>query len=84
MLGLLFDAQTVTILVELGHTVALGVVHIVAEHGSTVILLGISHSFLQHTRETATIEDVVAEDETGAIVADELLTDDEGLCETVW
>ena len=81
--GLLLDAQAVALLVELGHSVALGVVHPVAEDGGVVVLLGVDDGLLQHAGESAAVEDVVAQYQTDAVVADELLADDEGLCQTV-
>ena len=83
LLRLLLDAETVAVPVELGHAVALGIGHPVTEDGGLLVLLGILHRILQQRGEAVAVEDVVAQDEAGAIVADELLPDDEGLRQTV-
>ena len=83
VLRLFLDAQTVAVLVEFCHTVALWVVHIVSEDGSPIVLFCMDDSLLQHTCEAATVEDVVAKYQTGTVVADELFTDDEGLSQSV-
>jgi len=83
LLRLLLDAETVAVPVELGHTVALGIGHPVAEDGGLAVLLGILHRILQQGGEAVAVEDVVAQDEAGAIVTNELFPDDEGLRQSV-
>ena len=83
MLGFLLDGETTTVGIELCHAVALGVVHVVAEHRGLTVLLGIDHALLQQRGEAGTMEDVIAQYQTGTVVADELLADDESLGQTV-
>ena len=66
--------------VELGDAIAFGVVHVVGEDGCAgTTLVGIAENLV----EVVTIEDVVAENQRGVTVADEVGADDEGLGETV-
>ena len=81
--GFLLDAETVTLLVEFRHTITLGVAHPVAEDGGFLVLLGILHGIAEQRGEAGTVEDVIAQHETGAVVTDELLSDDEGLGQSV-
>ena len=83
MLGLFFHAQHLAVLVKLHDAKALGVRHIVAEHGAAALGLGVGGGGLQDLGETVAVEDVVAQDHGAAVVADELLAQDEGLCQTV-
>ena len=68
--------------VELHHTVTLGVVYIITEHGGFA-LSGAGHTAAQHTGESGTVEDVVTQHHAHIIISDELLADDEGLGQTV-
>ena len=79
----LLDAQAVALAVELRHAIALRVVDIVAEDRRQSVLLGILHTLLQQTGESGAVEDVVAQDQAGAVVADKLFADDKGLCQSV-
>ena len=83
MLGLLLDGEAVAVLVELGHAVALGIIHPIAEHGGLFVFFRRTHSLTQHLAETVALEDVVAEHQTGAVVADEIRTDGERLSQAV-
>ena len=82
-LGFFLNAEAVAVPVELGHAVTFGVAHPVAEDGGFLILLGILDGVAEQGGEAGAVEDVVAEHEAGAVVADELLADDEGLREAV-
>ena len=81
--GFLLDAQAVALGVELGHAVAFGVAHPVAKNGGFLLLLGLANRLAQHGAQSVAMEDVVAQHEAGAVIADKLATDDEGLCQTV-
>ena len=83
MLRFFLDGEAVAVLVEFGHAVALGIIDIVAEDRGLPMLLGILYALLQETGEAAAIEDVVAQDETGTIIANEFFTNDEGLSQSV-
>ena len=83
MLGFLFDRGAVALGVEGGHTVALGVVDAVAENGGFVVFFGCGDGRLEHPAEAGAVENVVAEHETDAVLADEFATDEKGLCQTV-
>ena len=78
----LFDGEAVAGLVEFGDAVAFGVGYPVAEDGGFPPR-GVGDGLLEHRGEAAAVEDVVAEDETDTVVADELLADDEGLRQAV-
>ena len=84
MLGLLLDAETVAIGVELSHAVALGVVHVVAEDGRLAVALHVLHALAQQLCEAGSVENVVAQYEASAVVADKLFADDERLSQTAW
>ena len=97
--GLLFDAQAVAPAVEFRDAVALGVGDPVAEDGglgegrffaalrmtgrALRMTGGVFHRLLQQLDEAVAVEDVVAEDHADAVVADEVLADEEGLGEAV-
>ena len=83
MLGLFFHAQHLAVLVELHDAKALGVLHIVAEHGAAALVLGVGGSSLENFGEAVAIENIIAQDHGAAVVADELLAQDEGLCQAV-
>jgi len=83
VVGLLFDAQAVALRVEFGYAIALRVVHVIAEYGGLVFVLGGMNALRQQLGEPGTIEDIVAENETGTVIADKFLADDECLCQTV-
>ena len=83
MLGLLLDAQYLAVCVELHDAEALGVRHIVAEHGAAALVLGVGDSILQNLGEAVAVEDVVAQDHGAAVVADELFAQNKGLCQTI-
>ena len=80
---LLFDAEAVAIFVKLGHTVALRVADPVAEDGGLAFFFGGAHRLQQEIGEAHAVENVVAKDQAGAVVSDELLPDEEGLREAV-
>lgn len=83
MFGLLFDREAVAVAVKFGHAVAFGIVDPVAEDGGFSLVFGCGHGVAQHAGEAGAMEYVVAEHEAGAVVADEVAPDDEGLCQTV-
>ena len=70
-------------MVKLGHSVAFGVVHPISEDGCLLIYIGSVYCVFQHSGESVALEDVVAKDEAYAVVADEVGTDGEGLCQSV-
>ena len=78
-LGWLFlEAHGLALLVELDDTVALGVADVVGKDRRAVRLRGRA---LHHDGEVGAVEDVVAQDERTALAREELLTDQECLCE---
>ena len=83
LLGLFLDAEAVAVFIKFGHAVTLGVAHPIAEHGGFFVLFSILHGVSQKGSEAVAVEDVVAQNEASAIIADELLPDDESLCEAV-
>ena len=83
MLGLLLDGHGVELLVELHHAEALGVVHVVAEHGGAALALGALDGGAQVAPQAVAVEDVVAQHQRAAVAAHELLADDEGLRQAV-
>ena len=83
MLRLLLDGEAVALVIEFGHAVAFRVVDPVAEDGGLSVLLGIMDRIPEDSRESGSVEDVVAEDETGGVIADEFAADDEGLRQAV-
>ena len=81
LLGLLLDRDTAAVGSELRYAVALRVADPVAEDGSFIALLGILDSLTQGLREGHAVEDIVAEYEAYRVAADEVLADEEGLCQ---
>ena len=79
LLGLLLNAQAIALGINLGHSITFGVVHIIAKYRSLAMLFGIDNALAQQFGETYTMEDVVAQYQTGTVVADELLANDECL-----
>ena len=83
MLGLLLDGHCVKVLVELHNAEALGVVHVIAEHGGVALALGLLHGRPQVAGEAFPVEDVAAQHQRAGLAGDELLADDESLGEAV-
>ena len=81
--GFLFDADGVAAPVKFHHAVAFGVVDAIAKDSGLALLFGRDHGIAEHGAPSAAVEDVVAQNEAGAIVADKLLADDECLCQSV-
>ena len=81
-LGLLLDGDGAALAVELDDAEALGVVHVVAEHGGTARRC-VLHGLPQVPGEAVAVEDVVAQHERAGLPADEPLADGEGLGEAV-
>ena len=73
--GFLLDRKAVALIVELRDAVALGIVDAVAEDRGLAILLGRADGLAKKTRETGTVEDVVAKNEARGIAAEEILAD---------
>ena len=80
MLGFLHNAHCLVLLVELNDTVAFRVIDVVAEHRGAMFERG---CLAQLAAQTVAVEDVVAEHEGACIVTDEVLTEQEGLSQTV-
>ena len=81
--GLLLDGETIALLVELRHAIALRIVNPVAEDGGLTLLLCCAYCLLKHSLEAVALEDVVAQDKAGAVVANEVGADGEGLRQPV-
>ena len=82
--GLLLDAQNTAVAGKLHHSVALRVVHAITKHSGLAIALGIDHSLAQQGAKTVAMEDVVAQHQTGTVIANKLLAYDESLGQPVW
>jgi len=82
VLGLFLDGDDLAALVELHDAEALGVVDVVAEDAG-LAALRILRGLLQARAKAAAVEDVVAEHHRAAVIADELLAQQERLRQTV-
>ena len=82
LLRFLLYAEAVAVLVELGHAIAFGVADPVAEDCGFILLLGRADGLPEHSGETCSMEDIVAQYQAGTVVTDEVLADGEGLCQT--
>ena len=83
MFRFFFDAQTVAVLIKLCHTIALRVFHPIAEYSGFLLFLSRTDSFLQQGSEAGTLEDVVAQYQTGTVIANEVGSDGECLSKAV-
>ncbi len=83
MLRFLLDAQTITLLIKLSHTISLWITYTMTENGCLVVLLCIYYSLMQHLVQTCAIEDIITQYKASRIITDELLTDYEGLCQAI-
>ena len=79
----LLDRQAVARRIELRHAVALGILDTVAEDRSLAILLGRADCLAKKARETRAVEDIVPQNQTHGVIADEIRADKECLCKTV-
>ena len=79
----LLDRQAVARRIELRHAVALGVVDTIAEDRGLPILLGRADCLAKKTREARAVEDIVPQNQTHGVIADEIRADKECLCKTV-
>ena len=79
----LFDGEAVSVCIELGHAIAFGVAHPIAEYGGLLFFFGSTHGLAEHGGKPVSVENVVAQHQAGGIVTDELLADEEGLCQAV-
>ena len=84
MLRLLFNREAVALLVELSHAIALRVVYPIAEDGCLLLFFCCAYSLLQHLGEAYALEDVIAKNQTDAIVADEVFAYGESLSKSIW
>ncbi len=82
-LGFLLDAQHVALRVKFGHPVPFRVVHPVSEDSGVVARFRILDGLPQQIGETLPVKNIVAQHQAGAIVANELLADDERLGQPV-
>ena len=76
----LLDADHATVCVDFRHAVTFGVADVIAEDGRTSRL---RVRALHQLDDAGSVEDVVAQDQRRAVIADELAPDDERLRETV-
>ncbi len=83
MLRLFLHAEHLAVLVELHDAKALGVLHIVAEHGAAALVFRIGSGGLEDLGEAVAVEDIIPQDHGAAVVANELLAQDEGLCQAI-
>src|SRR5690554_4451716 len=77
---LFFNGDGALVAIEFHHTKTLRVFHLVAEYGGTLTTL---NRLTQLRRKALTIEDIISEHQTHIAVADEFLTNDKGLSETI-
>ena len=82
-LRLLLDADSPTLRIELNNAIALGVVDAIAENCCMSVFLSSPYSLLQQFSESTPMKDIVAKNKRGAVVADEILANDEGLRKAV-
>ena len=78
---LFFDAAGLAIGIKSHHAVALGVLHMV---GKDCGAAGFSIGLGQQGGKVVAVEDVVAQHQSAGLVAHELVTDDEGLGQTIF
>ena len=83
MFRFLLDRQAVACRIELRHAVTLGIVDPVAEDRGLAILLGRADGLAKKARETRAVEDIVPQNQTHGVIADEIRADQESLCKTV-
>ena len=83
MLWFFFDAQAVAICINFGNTISFWVVYIISENGSLSMFCSIFNTLFQQFGKTCSMKDVVTENQTNAVVANKLFSDNESLCKTV-
>ena len=81
-MGLFLDGQHALVLVELHNAEALGVLDMVAEDRGTA-RLGILDRLAQIAAKAVSVENIVAEDHGARVIADEILSDQKRLRQTV-
>ena len=79
-MGLFLDGDGLAVLIKLHHAEALRILHIVAEHRGALLLL---RRPAQMLAQAGAVEDVVAQNHGGPVVADELLAQNKGLGQSV-
>ena len=80
---LLLDRDGLLVLVELDHAVTFRIVHIVAEHTCALTELRLAYRATQRGTQTVAVEDVVSQHERARFSVDELLPQQERLCQAV-
>ena len=83
MLGFLLNRYRPPVLIEFDDSESLGILDIIAEHRSASALLGIIYGSLKLKAEAVTCEDIVTQNHSYLIVADEFLAEDKCLCKSV-
>ena len=81
--GLFFHAQHLAVLIKLHDAKALGVLHVIAEHGAAPLVFGVGSSGLEDLGKTVAVEDIITQDHGTAVIADELLAQNKCLCQAV-
>ena len=79
MLRLLFDTETIALLIELCNTITLRITYTITEDGSLAVLLSINNCLMQHLAKTSTMEDVIAQHKASRIITNKFLSDNESL-----
>ena len=77
-----FDAKAVAFLVEFSYTIAFRVGNPITENGGFAIFC-ICNCIIQECSETTSIEDIIAQYQASGIITYEILTDGEGLSESI-
>ena len=83
VLGLLFDADDMAVLVEFHDSEALRIVDVVAEYGRSLAGFRVLDSCFQSLFQSVACKNVVTQDHSDAVVSDELFADDKGLGQSV-
>ena len=80
---LFLNAEAVPVDIEFGHAISFGVTDPVAEYRGFPLLFSILHRTGEQFAEAVAVEDVVAQHQAGAVVADEFFSNDECLGKAV-
>ncbi len=80
LLGLFLDAQHASLLVQLGHAIGLGILHVVAKHGCPHFAAG---HVLEQAAQARAVEDVVAQHQGTGLAGDEAAADEKRLRQPV-
>ena len=83
MLGFFLYRETIARTIKLGYAVTLRIIDPIAEYCGFVLLFGGCHRLFENSRETCAVEYIVSKHQTHGIIADEILSDNESLRESI-